>query len=988
MGRSCRRRCFRSRVLWTVGILLALLFTLLTPAGRICQRRNRRSAGVLSNVRDRLSLGSSPQFFPSLLAAPLDPASPQNPKLTTLLDDLARAVPQQRGAIPVGERVAPPPGFEIEVLPKSVRDAARGRMLRLNQNAEVQVYLHLAEVTDDHLRELRAAGAAIEITDAPRRIVQARVPATRLGAVADLPFVQLVRLPNYAVRHTGSVETEGDAIVLANQVRSHLGVDGTGVRVGVLSDGLKGVFANNCTTCGPATTTPSPMTTGDLPTSTGTRNSSSVLTASSGGITGKSFQSNHDLEGLPPRTNPPCGFPGAGAEGTALLEIIHDLAPKAQLYFANADTDLAFNQAVNYLAQNTDVAMDDLGFFGLPFDGTSDVSMNTAAALNNSSNPIRAYFTAVGNEANTHYLGAYADSGVDGTTIGLPAGHLHRFQATSNTSDVLGLGPRPYDLIELPTNGEVVVVLEWDDRFGASTNDYDLFLVEQSTGAVVARSTNRDCPFATPRDPVECFDYTYTASSPNPDSFHIVIQNPGNSAAVKNLNLFFFEPECAQHGPVTLAPTHERHNYNTPSRSVPAESDAGGSPVSVTSVGAICSASTTAATVFPSDSSCLDATHSTIEFFSSIGPTVDGRQKPDVSGIDGVSITGAGSFENPFFGSSAATPHAAGVAALLLQSAPCLLSGAPGARDDVTARTTLRNLILNNAVPLGSPVPNDVFGYGRLDALAAANRTLASAAGATNQTVSGNVPTGATLSAAQIGFSDPNMCPLSLNVVTGGCNAGSGGQINCPFGAHNVTLTASNNGVTMSPSASVTITVTNFAVSVSPATASVKAGQSATYTVSVQPQNGAFSNSIALACSNLPGLASCSFSPSSVTPGANTVTSMLTVSTTAASALVKPPAGHAPQLPLYALRLKLGGLALVGLGLLSVGGRKNRSRRFALALGLALSLVVAAVQASCGGGESQPPASNPGTPAGNYTITISGTSSSLVQSASAALTVN
>ena len=117
---------------------------------------------------------------------------------------------------------------------------------------------------------------------------------------------------------------------------------------------------------------------------------------------------------------------------------------------------------------------------------------------------------------------------------------------------------------------------------------------------------------------------------------------------------------------------------------------------------------------------------------------------------------------------------------------------------------------------------------------------------------------------------------------------------------------------------------------------------------------------------------------------------MLTVSTTAASALVKPPAGHAPQLPLYALRLKLklGELALVGLGLLSVGRRKNRSRRFALALGLALSLVVAAVQASCGGGGSQPPASNPGTPAGNYTITISGTSSSLAQSASAALTVN
>src|SRR5207302_5387112 len=104
---------------------------------------------------------------------------------------------------------------------------------------------------------------------------------------------------------------------------------------------------------------------------------------------------------------------------------------------------------------------------------------------------------------------------------------------------------------------------------------------------------------------------TYPAS-PSPESFHIVIQNPGNSAAVKNLNLFFFEPECAQDGPVTLAPTHEKHNYNTPSRSVPAESEAGGSPVSVTSVGAICYASVASQNVFllhpPPGSSCLDTT--------------------------------------------------------------------------------------------------------------------------------------------------------------------------------------------------------------------------------------------------------------------------------------------------------------------------------------------------------------------------------------------
>ena len=92
-----------------------------------------------------------------------------------------------------------------------------------------------------------------------------------------------------------------------------------------------------------------------------------------------------------------------GAEGTALLEIVHDLAPGAKLSFANGDTDLAFNQAVNFLAASNDVVLDDIGFFGEPYDGTSAVSANTAAALNNPSFPIRAYVTAVGNDADEHY---------------------------------------------------------------------------------------------------------------------------------------------------------------------------------------------------------------------------------------------------------------------------------------------------------------------------------------------------------------------------------------------------------------------------------------------------------------------------------------------------------------------------------------------------------------------------------------------------------
>src|SRR4029077_7294098 len=232
-------------------------------------------------------------------------------------------------------------------------------------------------------------------------------------------------------------------------------VDGAGVRVAVISDGLKGVFAGSCTTCGGASGGPvwggdlaggggpraraSAMARAPRPDASGTPPAAGVLTSPSGGISGRSFQADSDLEGLP---SGQCAFDGAGAEGTALLEIVHDLAPGAQLSFANADTDVAFNQAVSAMAAANDVVVDDLGFFGMPSDGTSTISANTAAALNKDSNPIRAYITSNGNSADEHYYGTYSDSGVDGTSVSGIAtpGHLHRFQKSGDTTDVLGLG--------------------------------------------------------------------------------------------------------------------------------------------------------------------------------------------------------------------------------------------------------------------------------------------------------------------------------------------------------------------------------------------------------------------------------------------------------------------------------------------------------------------------------------------------------------------
>ena len=849
-----------------------------------------------------------------------------NEKLATVLVDLAQSVPQDQWPA-LEERAGVGTPLSPDVLPKSVRDAIQGRHLRINARSEVQVYILVDEVNDENLQQLKAAGVTVEITDPAHRRLQARIPVGRLRAVAQLPFVNFVRQPTYAVHRTGAVNTEGDAILRAAAARQQFSLDGTGIKVGVISDGLKGIFATGCTTCGGASG--GPIATGDLPNTTGTRNASGVLTSSSGGIAGRSFQANSDLEGLPPVTTPPCGFSGAGAEGTALLEIVHDIAPNAQLAFANADTDLAFQQAVNYLASTNDIVMDDLGFYGEAYDGTSGVSANTAAALNNSANRIRTYVTANGNAADEHYIGTYTDSGTDGTSItGITnSGHLHLFGPSADTVDVLNRGAQPYNLISLPRNGEVVIFLTWNDSFGGSGNNYDLYLVRDSTNTVVAKSTSSQTGS---QDPLEIIDYVdNVTTSGTTEFFRIVIQNVNGAAQPKQLNLFSFEPECAHDGPRLLAPPrHERHSYNTATRSVAAQNDSGGSPVSVISVGAICSASAAAKSAFSTslapDESCNDSSNSTIEFFSSQGPTIDGRNKPDVSAIDGVSITGAGSFGSVFFGTSAATPHVAGIAALLLQAAPCLVSGSPSAADAVGARTALRDLIVSNAVPLAGPPPDNVFGSGRVDALNSVQKTVPDFSGPSAVTIGGNTPNGANVTGTQLGLPSGAQCMSA----TGGCS-GSGVTIFCPFGTSTTTVSAGNNTLVGSAQHTVQVTVTDFVVAAAPTTATATPGQSATYQVTVSPQGGAFASPVTLGC-QIPTQArgvSCSFDPPSVTPGTGGATSTVTISTTAGGSLqgastARPACPLAPRSP----RVPPALVALAGI-LAVISFRRTVTRR-------------------------------------------------------------
>ncbi len=516
------------------------------------------------------------------------------------------------------------------------------RLLRIDDRGFLQVFVHPATTFDGAVAAIQAAGGTVERVDDEARLVQARVEISRLQGLSEAAAIQLVRLPDYGFTHAGSVTSEGDSILRANLARSTFGTDGTGVKVGVISDGVGGIGTSQAS--------------GDLP-------AVNTITC--------------DIGPGDPQSH--------GAEGTAMLEIVHDLAPGAELWFGDFDfgTLVEFNAAVDCLAANTDVVVDDIGFFNVgPYDGTSVVSSNTSDALNQGSNPIRAYANAIGNEALSHYQETYVQFS--------PADASHRFSPTAATADALGLGPQNFDPLFLVAGGIVIIQLQWNDPFGASANDYDLFLFRDSDAALVAQSIDEQ---SGAQNPTEAVAFQNTGSD---GFFDIVIDK--FAGAPRTFDMFIHCSGCA---PLPNGVFGQPiHNFNTPGSSVPANSDAGGGVISAGTINA------------------SDPGNDTIAPYSSRGPTNDGRTKPDISGIDGVSITGNGGFSNPFFGTSAAAPHIAGIAALLLQCQPHLKAGEP-ADNPAADRIATRNALLNTAVDLGANGMDNVFGAGRGDALTA-----------------------------------------------------------------------------------------------------------------------------------------------------------------------------------------------------------------------------------------------------------------------------
>jgi hypothetical protein len=192
----------------------------------------------------------------------------------------------------------------------------------------------------------------------------------------------------------------------------------------------------------------------------------------------------------------------------------------------------------------------------------------------------------------------------------------------------------------------------------------------------------------------------------------------------------------------------------------------------------------------------------------------------------------------------------------------------------------------------------------------------------------------------------------------------------------------------MTHSTAVTFSSTfDFLFTNSSSAQAVKAGLSATYSLDAKPSGtgNSFPNSVTLSCTGLPARSTCSFNPAQVNSGSGDTPIVLTIATNApipASAKLNGKMG----LALYALFLP---------GLLIVAGWKRgglkrriaRSRRYFLFLLLPLVLMMIGLLPACGGGGGGGGGGQPGTPPGNYTVTVTATSGALTRTASVSLTV-
>lgn len=165
--------------------------------------------------------------------------------------------------------------------------------------------------------------------------------------------------------------------------------------------------------------------------------------------------------------------------GTACAEIVHEIAPGAELFFAWYDgSDPAFGEAIDWLlAEGVQVISHSAGGLVGPRDG----SEWDARQVDRVAEQGVLWINSSGNDALSHYRGSFADSDGDG---------VHEFAPGEESLTLFVYG-----------QGYLTIALQWDDVWDAANQDYNLFLYDVS-GNLLASSQNAQAG-GLGHDPVE-----------------------------------------------------------------------------------------------------------------------------------------------------------------------------------------------------------------------------------------------------------------------------------------------------------------------------------------------------------------------------------------------------------------------------------------------------------------------------------------------------
>jgi len=401
-------------------------------------------------------------------------------------------------------------------------------------------------------------------------IAEMILPAQAIKGLLNNPHITSIREVMKPVVNRGLRTSEGFKNVNGHGVESYLRTNdfaGDNIKIGVISDGVAGLSDS--------------IASGDLP--------DNVV------VLNNRF---------------------SGAEGTAMLEIIYDLAPHAQLYFHDyGSSSLDFIEAINSLAaQGVDIIIDDVVFLDEPFYEDSIIAKHIDQLV--SSTGIL-YLSSAGNYAESHYQNNYRPILRNGV-------YEHDFSTVDS-----GVNRLP---IVIPARTSVLIMLQWNEPFNNSIKDLELAICPDftSTNCFVSDSWQLGAGYS----PVE---YVELYNSANYGQWQYVTVYSESALTNVNIEIYMFGGATVQ-------------NYGTRSDSTFGHSTA----ASVLSIASTSDGFTTQSN------------------YSSQGPftMLDGtkRNKPDFIGRDCVMVTGYGGFPTNFCGTSAAAPHIGAIAALLLSN--------------------------------------------------------------------------------------------------------------------------------------------------------------------------------------------------------------------------------------------------------------------------------------------------------------------------------